>query len=202
MDAVALAARDARRLRYEFEDRTSGASENGESQDWFVNDKRDDSRTPSPTKSEVTARDGERQVSNSGQPAPAPSVVPVAAPALGPQVLTSKAPKLTMKKPNAGDDATDQDTDECGASTGKTAFLHHIPHVCGILVMELGIGDQVRRTGVHPRDCKCNDVESERCCFVRLARPWSGATAPSSFGSTSRRCTRAKATTACTRASD
>lgn len=37
-----------------------------------------------------------------------------------------------------------QDMDECGNSTSKTAFLHHVPHAYGILVMELGSGDQVR----------------------------------------------------------
>lgn len=39
----------ANRLQHEFEDHDSDASDMMESQDWFVNDKREDERAPSPT---------------------------------------------------------------------------------------------------------------------------------------------------------
>jgi hypothetical protein len=48
----------ANRLKHEFEDHESDASDMMESQDWFVNDKREDQRAPSPTMSPIKENDG------------------------------------------------------------------------------------------------------------------------------------------------
>lgn len=48
----------ADRLKHEFEDHESDASDMMESQDWFVNDKREDQRAPSPTMSAIKENDG------------------------------------------------------------------------------------------------------------------------------------------------
>uniref|UniRef100_K3X376 Uncharacterized protein n=1 Tax=Globisporangium ultimum (strain ATCC 200006 / CBS 805.95 / DAOM BR144) TaxID=431595 RepID=K3X376_GLOUD len=124
----------ANRLKLEFEDRDSNASDMDECQDWFVNDA---TRTPSPTKSDVggNGRDPEYPGSSSGS-APASPLPPG---------LTKKPSKLgvPVKKSNTAETA-DEDVDECGLSKGRTAFLHHIPQTYGgILVMELGASDQV-----------------------------------------------------------
>lgn len=63
----------ADRLKYEFEDRASDGSDMGESQDWFVNDKRDDDRAPSPTSPSKEQSDAVITVAS---PASKPTVSP------------------------------------------------------------------------------------------------------------------------------
>lgn len=86
------------RLKFEFEDRVSDASENDESQDWFVNDKRDDDRAPSPTKSENAAgKDANDSPTNKTSGAASASGPP---PHPGLMMKKSSKLALTIKKSN------------------------------------------------------------------------------------------------------
>lgn len=94
------------RLKFEFEDRVSGASEmDDESQDWFVNDKRDDDRAPSPTKSEnangAKDADGPASVGKSAGAATA------SGPAQRPGLTSKKSSRLALatKKSNTAETA-------------------------------------------------------------------------------------------------
>lgn len=60
----------ADRLKHEFEDNVSDTSDMNESQDWFVNDKREDERPPSPTS------DANKEVSAASPVPLAPSTIP------------------------------------------------------------------------------------------------------------------------------
>ncbi|KAF1327451.1 hypothetical protein FI667_g7611, partial [Globisporangium splendens] len=91
----------ANRLKLEFEDRESNASDMDECQDWFVNDA---TRTPSPTKSDLggNGRDQECPGGSSGSTPASPF----------PPALTKKPSKLAVpaKKSNTAENA-----DEAGA---------------------------------------------------------------------------------------
>ncbi|DBA02400.1 TPA: hypothetical protein N0F65_007219 [Lagenidium giganteum] len=144
----------ANRLKIEFEDRTSNASDQDESQDWFVNDK---------TKSEVSQRD--RQMSST------------AGTGTSTGTDVTKNVKVPVKKSNSApaDSAMAETVEEPTSSVrslSKTSFLHYLPPNFGILVMELGTGEQIKQKRYGSKYFKIylpqvHEKQTDYCLFAR-----------------------------------
>ncbi|EEY60236.1 uncharacterized protein PITG_12571 [Phytophthora infestans T30-4] len=120
----------ANRLKLEFEDQDSEASEGDECQDWFVNDS--PKRNIAPRMDDESSPKRDRTRDATVPPRTTRSV------SSRPQAVA----KVSDTKPLA-----DEDYEDCDACSGPMAFLHHTPPTFSILVMEFGSGVDVPRYG-------------------------------------------------------
>ncbi|KAG7387693.1 hypothetical protein PHYPSEUDO_013820 [Phytophthora pseudosyringae] len=147
----------ANRLKHEFEDRESDASDGDECQDWFVND--------SPKNELVAPVDDEPSPKRDGGTRAA--TIPGARPT---RAVSSPAPPAA-KASDASKTATDeQELDVCDAFSGPMAFLHHTPPAFSILVMELATGPEVPRYGTKFFRIYIPQVHNSQTDFCLFAR--------------------------------
>ncbi|TMW67269.1 hypothetical protein Poli38472_012385 [Pythium oligandrum] len=142
----------ANRLKLEFEDGDDG--DGGE--DWFVNDKREAERSPSPTKSD-RHEPVESTVASVSKPTPAAAT-------------EGGGGKSPVSKSNSAP-TMESEPDDNAYSSCKTAFLHYFPPGQGILVMELGSNEQVdKRYGAKFFKIylpQVHEAQTDFCLFAR-----------------------------------
>ncbi|KAE9033000.1 hypothetical protein PR003_g8898 [Phytophthora rubi] len=150
----------ANRLKQEFEDRDSNASDGDECQDWFVNDSPKHESVAPMDETPSPKRDGTRG-----------ATVPPAAPAARTtRSVSSPAQPATKTSPSDTKTVADEERDDCDNVTGPMAFLHHTPATFSILVMELATGVEVPRYGTKffriyiPQ---VHDSQTDFCLFAR-----------------------------------
>ncbi|KAJ0390177.1 hypothetical protein P43SY_010910 [Pythium insidiosum] len=158
----------ANRLKFEFEDNGDDGDDMDADQDWFVNDKRDTERSPSPTKSDKS-RDRPDTVGGSASASPVKD-------GASPRAAASTSPKAaalpsSMTKSNSAP-TVDSEPDDTAVSSCRTAFLHYLPPEFGILVMERGTSDSVMDKRYGTKYFKVylpqvHDAQTEFCLFAR-----------------------------------
>ncbi|GLD98971.1 hypothetical protein PINS_up007689 [Pythium insidiosum] len=165
----------ANRLKFEFEDNGGDGDDMDEDQDWFVNDKRDTERSPSPTKSDKAQ---DRPDSSGGGGTGSASASPLKAKDTSASSMSSpKAtggaapPSMSMKKSNSAP-TVDSEPDDSSLSSCRTAFLHYFPPEFGILVMERGTSDAVldKRYGTKYFKVylpQVHDTQTDFCLYAR-----------------------------------
>ncbi|KAL4102211.1 hypothetical protein PRIC1_005956 [Phytophthora ramorum] len=147
----------ANRLKYEFEDRDSDASDGDECQDWFVNDSRKEEPVAPVDGNSSPKRDGTR----------GPTNPPAAGTRPGRSVSSPATPAV---KPKACDTKAEEERDDCDNVSGPMAFLHHTPPTFSILVMELATGVEVPRYGskfFRIYIPQVHDSQTDFCLFAR-----------------------------------
>uniref|UniRef100_H3GPD1 Tubby C-terminal domain-containing protein n=1 Tax=Phytophthora ramorum TaxID=164328 RepID=H3GPD1_PHYRM len=147
----------ANRLKYEFEDRDSDASDGDECQDWFVNDSRKEEPVAPVDGNSSPKRDGTR----------GPTNPPAAGTRPGRSVSSPATPAV---KPKASDTKAEEERDDCDNVSGPMAFLHHTPPTFSILVMELATGVEVPRYGskfFRIYIPQVHDSQTDFCLFAR-----------------------------------
>ncbi|ETP49603.1 hypothetical protein F442_04899 [Phytophthora nicotianae P10297] len=142
----------ANRLKQEFEDQDSNASDGDECQDWFVND--------SPKREVALRMDDESS--------PKPDSTRDAT--IPPRTTRSVS---SPSKPSAKTSDTktiDEEHEDCDACSGPMAFLHHTPSTFSILVMEFGTGVEVPRYGTKFFRIYIPQVHTNQTDFCLFAR--------------------------------
>ncbi|KAL3662782.1 hypothetical protein V7S43_012185 [Phytophthora oleae] len=143
----------ANRLKEEFEDRDSNASDGDECQDWFVND--------SPKHEAVAPLDDESSPKRDGTRDA--TVAPLARTT---RAVSGPAPaKASDSKTINDEERSDSDT-----FSGPMAFLHHTPPSFSILVMELATGVEVARYGTKFFRIYIPQVHNSQTDFCLFAR--------------------------------
>ncbi|KAG2765543.1 hypothetical protein PC129_g10162 [Phytophthora cactorum] len=143
----------ANRLKQEFEDRDSNASDGDECQDWFVNDSPKREAGPRMDDESSPKRDGTRD-----------ATVP-------PRTTRSvSSPSQAAAKASDTKTIEDEEHEDCDTFSGPMAFLHHTPPSFSILVMEFATGVEVPRYGTKFFRIYIPQVHANQTDFCLFAR--------------------------------